>query len=150
MNTRTISHTLNINATPERVWEILTVDAYVRQWYVAFCEGTYAQTDWTEGSKALFIDASGDGMAGIIKESKANERLYIAYTGMVSKFVEDYSSESAQKLVGGYEGYTLREVDGKTQLDISAGGDMVDKMFNYMEQSWQAAVTIIIRLAENQ
>ena len=148
MNTRTISHTLQINATREGVWEILTKDAYVRQWYAAFCEGTYAQTDWAEGSKALFINASGDGMAGIIKESKPNERLYIAYTGMVAKFEEDYSSESAQKLVGGYEAYTLTEVDGRTRLDISAGGDMVDNMFNYMEQSWQAAVTIIIRLAE--
>jgi len=45
---------IDINATKEKVWDILWNDATYTQWTSIFCEGSHAVSDWKEGSKILF------------------------------------------------------------------------------------------------
>jgi uncharacterized protein YndB with AHSA1/START domain len=144
---KTIKNTLHINASKEKVWDVLTKDHYTRQWYAAFMEGSHAVTDWQKGSKAQFLDAEGNGMAAVIAESKPGELLSIEYTGLVMKGKEDLDSDIARKYKGGHEIYRLREVNGKTQLDTEA--DMDEGMYDMMAESWQKACGKIIELAEN-
>ena len=66
----TLNFTTNIKAPAAKVWQVLWDDATYRQWTGAFQEGSYAVSDWKEGSKIHFLSPNGDGMFGIIAEKK--------------------------------------------------------------------------------
>lgn len=144
---KAIKNTVLINASKEKVWDVLTKDHYTRQWYAEFMEGSHAVTDWKEGSKALFLDKDGNGMATKVTESKPGESLVLEFTGVVMKGQEDYESDMAKQVIGGNESYRLSEKDGKTQLDTSA--DMEDEMYEMMADSWKRALKKLVELAEN-
>jgi hypothetical protein len=44
----------DINAPRETVWNVLWNDATYRDWTSVFAEGSYAVSDWNEGSKIQF------------------------------------------------------------------------------------------------
>ena len=146
MEMQEIKQTLLIDATKEKVWNVLTKDELNRQWYAEFSEGTYADTDWKVGSKAIFTDGSQSGLIAKILVNEPNKALILEYTGELKDGVEDYDSESAQKLKGGKETYQIFEKDGKTQLDIT--GDMDPEFYAMMSEAWDKAVVKIKELAE--
>jgi uncharacterized protein YndB with AHSA1/START domain len=143
---QTIKKQILINASKEAVWNVLTQDRHNRIWYAAFSPGTYAETDWQVGSKAVFKDERACGMIGIIKESKPGELLSIEYTGEIKNGVEDYDSEAVQAFKGGKEIYRLKDVADGTRLDIA--GDMAPAYFDWMAAAWDKALVIVKDLAE--
>ena len=65
-----------INAPKEKVWATLWNDNTYRQWTSVFSEGSYAESDWNEGSKILFLSPKGEGMFSVIdKNSKRTNDL---------------------------------------------------------------------------
>jgi len=48
---------IDIDSPRERVWEVLWEDATYRDWTSGFSEGSYAVSDWREGSKTMFPKA---------------------------------------------------------------------------------------------
>ena len=145
---KAIKNTTIINASKEKVWDVLTQDHYTRQWYSEFMEGSHAVTDWKKGSKALFVDEDGNGMASKVTENKPGELLVLEFTGIVMKGKEDYESDMAKQVIGGHESYKISEKDGKVQLETSA--DMEDEMYNSMSESWKKALKKIVELAETK
>lgn len=143
-----IEKSIVIKASAEKLWEVLTLDRYTKDWYSAFSPGSYAVTDWKPGSKVLFMDQSKRGMAGKIVESIPGKSLIIEYTGLVQDGREDLDSAEAQSYKGGRETYRLSEGDGATLLDISS--DMDENMFNMMSERWEKAFERLKALAENQ
>ncbi|MBN8571144.1 MAG: SRPBCC domain-containing protein, partial [Ignavibacteria bacterium] len=96
-----INFSVQINAPREKVWSVLFDDATYREWTAAFHEGSYAETDWQEGSKALFLGPGGkDGMVSTIARNIPNEFLSIKHLGTVKDGVEDTTSEEVQKWAG--------------------------------------------------
>ena len=146
MKPKTILKSIEIKAKKEKIWDVLILDKYNRKWYAAFMEGTYAETDWKKGSKALFLDKERNGMIAIVEENKPYELLSLEYQGEVLKGKENYESESAKAIKGGREIYKLSEINGVTTLHIS--GDMTEELFDYMSASWDKALQKIKELAE--
>ncbi len=146
MKNQTIKKSIDINASKEKVWDVLTNDSLNRIWFNEFSEGTKADTDWQIGSKAIFTDSSGMGIIGKIAESKPGEYLSIEYLGVAANGAEDYESEEAKSVIGNFENYTLTENNGITHLDISS--DMGAEYFDMMSAAWDKAVLKIKELAE--
>ncbi len=142
-----IQKSIDINAPAEQVWKTLTDDALTRQWYAEFSEGTYGDTDWEEGSKAIFVDATNCGMIGRIEQATRPEKIVIAYEGQMVNGTEDYTSEVAQQIKGGKESYTLIQTNGATTLNIEQ--DMTDEYFDMMSGMWDKALLKIKTLSEN-
>ncbi len=71
MEKQTFSTT--INAPKEVVWKTLWDDETYRKWTSVFSATSYAETDWKEGSKVLFLDADGSGMVSRIEANRPNE-----------------------------------------------------------------------------
>jgi uncharacterized protein YndB with AHSA1/START domain len=142
-----IEKSIVINASKEKLWEVLTLDRYTRDWYSAFSPGSYAETDWKPGSKVLFLDQRKQGMAGKIVESIPGKSLIVEYTGVVLDGKEDLDSAEAQQYKGGQERYRLSEENGATRLDISS--DMDENMFEMMSGKWEKAFERLKDLAEN-
>lgn len=146
MSIKTIKKETYINASKERVWEVLTKDELNRIWFNDFSEGTTAKTDWQVGSKAIFTDHSGSGLVGKIVESKTGEILSIQYIGVVNNNLEDYESEEAKKVMNSWEMYKLSENNGVTYLEVAS--DMVEEYFEMMNSAWDRAMEKIKELAE--
>ncbi len=141
-----IKKSIAISAPKEKVWQVLTDDKLTRIWYAEFSPGTYAETDWKVGSKALFTDADGNGMITKVIENKPAEKLSVEYTGMIVNGKEDYESDGAKAMMGGFESYRLSEKEGVTHLAIE--GDMSADYFDMMSLSWDKALQKIKELGE--
>jgi len=135
-----------INASPDKVWNVITGQNTYNQWTSVFAEGSSVETDWKKGSKALFLDGKGNGMVSEIVESIPGEFLSIHHLGEVQDGVEDPTTYQGTEWGDAMENYTLKHLDGKTVWQVSM--DMNDEYVDYMEQNWPLALEKVKELAE--
>jgi hypothetical protein len=147
MTMKKVRFNISINAPREQVWKILWEDASYRKWTRVFHEGSYAVTDWKKGSKVLFLSPDGEGMVSVIEEIRPDEYMSIKHLGMVKNGVEDLDSEETFKWSGAHENYTLKGMNGKTELIIDM--DTTEDYFEYFSKIWPEALKIIKALSEN-
>lgn len=142
-----INFSTDINASREKVWEMLwNLDAY-RAWTSAFTEGSYAKTDnWKEGSKVLFLDPKGSGMVSMVAANKPNEYMSFKHLGEVKDGVEDTTSDSVKAWAGATENYTLKGDNGTTTLSVDM--DITDEYKEMFEKMWPKALEKVKALAE--
>ena len=148
MATRPIEKEIDVDAPRERVWEVLTGDVTYRQWTAPFADGSYAETDWQEGSSVRFLGPEGTGLVGRVLASRCPEFLDIEYTGVVGGGGEDTESEQARLWSGTHETYRLAEAGGGTLLAISA--PMEDAYYDDMVKAWDRALVRVKELAETR
>jgi uncharacterized protein YndB with AHSA1/START domain len=137
----------NIDAPREKVWNVLWNDATYRQWTSVFCEGSYADTDWKEGSKALFLGPGGDGMFSTIAKSIPNEFMSIRHLGEIKNGIEQPIDEKTSQWSGAMENYTLSGDDGSTTLTVDI--DVVDEHFPFINDVFPKALDKVKAIAEN-
>src|SRR5882757_4772596 len=129
--------TLTLKAPKDKVWNTLWEDSSYRAWTAAFTEGSRAETDWKKGSKVLFLDGKNSGMVGTIAENIPNEMMSIRYLGNVKEGIEDLDSEEARQWINAYENYSLRTVNGDTELKIDMGGAVIPpELADYFQTAW--------------
>jgi len=136
---------IRIDAPAEKIWDVLLTKETYETWAAAFMEGSTFETDWKKGSKALFVDSKGSGMVSEIDAHIPNEYLSIHHKGVVRDGVEDIASKEATQYAG-YENYTLRSVDGKTEWLVEC--DMPEEYEEFFNKAWPAAMKIVKELAE--
>jgi uncharacterized protein YndB with AHSA1/START domain len=85
----TIDFTVHINAPKEKVWDMLWSDAGYRKWTSVFSEGSYAESDWQEGSKIRFLSPEGGGMYGIIQRKVPYEQMVFEQQGEIKNGLEE-------------------------------------------------------------
>ena len=95
--------TIIINANPEKVWEVLWGDKTYSQWTAIFSEGSYAKTDWKEGSKVLFLTPDGRGMVSKIKQKIPNQYMLFEHLGVIENNIENLESKEAKEWAGATE-----------------------------------------------
>jgi uncharacterized protein YndB with AHSA1/START domain len=140
---------IRIDAPKEKVWNILWNDSTYRQWTAPFAQGSRAETDWKKGSKALFLDSKNQGMVSTIVENKPNEFMSIKHLGVIKDGVEDYDSAESRDWAGGLENYTLKSVDGGTELVIDMSANNIPQEFiDYFAKTWPLALNKLKELAE--
>ena len=76
---------IQINATPEKVWETLfTQDSY-KKWASAMNEGTYFEGNWEVGSIMKFLDTQNNGMYNLVTENIRFKVLGMKHLGWILK-----------------------------------------------------------------
>lgn len=141
---------ITIAAPREVVWNSLWDDDSYRDWSSVFAEGSKAVTDWQKGSKVLFVDQKNEGMVSVIDDRKTNEYMSIKHLGVVKNGVEETNTEDS-KVWQGYENYTLKDVNGKTDLLIDMQlGDISQEFVEYFDKTWPKALDKIKELAEKK
>jgi len=143
---KTFEKAIEIAASKDAVWEILTDDRFTPRWYGEFSLGAKPETTWEEGSKVLFTDLSGGGLVGEVIVNQPNQMLSVEYQGVVFGGEEDYTSEGAMSVKGGEETYIITDRDGQTELSVKA--DIVPEYFDSMSSAWERALQKVKLLAE--
>ena len=142
-----LQKTILIGASPERIWEILVLDAYTRVWLAEFREGSFAESNWEPGSNILFEDGNGTGIIGFIREMIPGRVLTFEYTGLLNAGREDLTSAEALAVRNTRESYRLTAEGDATRLTIAM--DLPDEYFSLFNSLWDNALTKIKALAED-
>jgi uncharacterized protein YndB with AHSA1/START domain len=139
-----LTFSITIDAAKETVWKALWDDANYRRWTSVFHPGSYAESDWEQGSTILFLSPERDGMYAMIQELVLNERMVFRHIGEVKKGVEQEPKEWA----GSLEAYTLKEQNGKTELHTEL--DAVPEFEGYFREVFPKALQIVKDIAEGK
>ena len=142
-----LTYSIEINAPREAVWRAMLEDKTYREWTSVFQEGSYAVTDWSEGSKALFLSPTGDGMVSTIAVHRPNEFLSIKHLGTVRNGIATTSSERAEDWAGALENYSLSGSGRKSTLTIEM--DVTDEYRKYFEETWPKALAKLKAISES-
>lgn len=142
-----LNFSIIINASPEKVWDILWKDETYRKWTSAFAEGSHAVTDWKEGSKVLFLGPGGEGMVSRIAASTPHEFMSIEHLGEVTNGVEDTTSEKVKQWAGAHENYILKKTEKGTELQVEM--DITDEFKEMFSKIWPVALDNIKQLSES-
>lgn len=132
---------VTINAPKEKVWEKLWDDKSYRQWTSAFMEGSYAESDWKEGSKILFLSPNGNGMFSTIEKKVPNEQMIFRHHGEIKNGVEETKDWGEAR-----ESYFLKEKNGVTELNVEL--DSTGEADQYFQDTFPKALTILKEMAE--
>lgn len=138
---------VSINASKEKVWEVLWNKQSYEKWTSAFAEGSTVETDgWKKGTKVLFLDGKGSGMVSEVADNIANEFMSFRHLGMVNDGVEDTTSEKVKDWAGALENYRLTQNGENTNLLVEL--DINDEWLAYFEKTWPKALENIKTMAE--
>ncbi len=137
---------IHINAPKEKVWNVLWDDITYRKWTSTFGEGSYAVSDWEEGSKVLFLSADGGGMFSTIARKIPNEFMLFKHVGTVKGGEEQPESEEIKSWSGAMENYLLDEKNGVTELTVTI--DITEDHEQYFKDTFPKALESVKALAE--
>ena len=137
-----LNFTVDIRAPREKIWQVLWDDATYRQWTRVFSEGSYAVTDWRQGSRVQFLDGQGGGMYSIIDEARPNERMAIRHLGDIKDGVEQ--PEAAWS--GSQEIYNLSSTGEGTRLSVDIDSD--EQFAGWFQENFPKALEKVKELAE--
>lgn len=139
----TLTFASKMNAPKEKVWEALWNDASYRKWTAAFMDGSYAKSDWKEGSKILFLTPKGHGMYGFIQKKIPNVQMTFKHIGEIKNGVEE------QKDWGNAtESYYLNEINGTTELTVKLNLEATPGFEAYFNSTFPKALEILKKIAE--
>jgi hypothetical protein len=136
-----------IRAPREKVWNVLWNDITYRKWTSVFNEGSYAESDWNEGSKVKFLSPTGEGMYSRIDKKVPNEFMSFKHLGLIKEGKEQPQDEETQKWSGAMEDYRLKEINGLTELIVET--DVTEDFQEFIEKTFPMALEKVKNLSEN-
>lgn len=145
MSLKPINKQITINATADKVWQVLLSKETYLQWANIFQEGAdYLATDnFIQGSKVIFGDGSGNGMVALVSINEPNHKIQFTYTGEI----KDGEESSMGEMDGTTETYTLTQDGDGILLELETS--MGNQWFEMMNAAWDKAIVIIKELSEN-
>lgn len=138
----TISHSIEIDASAEKIWEILWNPTTYTEWTKHFgSEGGKYESDWEIGGKTLFLDASGEhGMVSTIESLNPPFEVVFKHLGTYENGVETIKGKEIDEWSGAQEKYFLTVLaDGTTKLqgDVQTMHDHAEHMKTGFEKCFE-------------
>jgi uncharacterized protein YndB with AHSA1/START domain len=143
-----LNFTIEINASAPKVWQTLWEDANYRRWTAVFQEGSHTVSDWQEGSKIFFLDASGqNGMTSRIAQKVENKFMAFEHVGFIKDGIEDFEVAQKEGWANMIETYQLTTNEQTTHLKVSI--DVVEQYEAYFDEKFPLALAKVKSLAES-
>jgi len=115
----TLSYETVINASKEKIWEVLWGTETYGEWTQFFAPGSQMKSDWKVGGKTYFVNTEGEGMVSTIDSMEKPDQIIFKHLGMVDKNgKEDTESMEIKQWSGCFEKYILIDYDGRTKLHV--------------------------------
>jgi len=141
-----LTFSIQINASRQKVWEVLWNEDSYTEWTSVFGEGGSVDTDWKEGSKIAFLSATGDGMSSRIAKKIPNQYMSFLHVAEIKDGVEQPLNEESKKWSGATENYTLSDLKDGTKLDVDM--DITDDHEAFFREKFPGALEKVKELAE--
>lgn len=139
---------INIQASPERVWNTLWEDQNYRAWTAVFYPGSHTEGELVEGGRIKFLSPEKDGMIAEIRSCKPPLEMKFRHIGMIDKGKEILEGSMIEQWGNALEEYYLTPSNNGTALKIvlemQAVGDVVEDLL----KAWPKALDKVKELAE--
>jgi len=144
----TLSYEIVINASKDKVWDVLWGSSTYNQWTKFFSPDSTMKTDWEVGGKTYFTNAEGAGMVSTIEKLDKPDQVIFKHLGMVDKDGnEDTQSKEVMEWSGCYEKYLLIDLNGETKLHAEV---QVDSQWrDHMNEGFTKGLEVVKNLAES-
>lgn len=120
---RKANYEIEIDATAEKVWNTLLEPENYKKWTAVFCSDTYFTGELKPGGRVHFLTPDGNGMYSDVVFYTPDKNVLFMHIGDIVNFEEQPLNEESEKWTGAFEGYTLKEKDGKilliTEVDLN-------------------------------
>ncbi|RZJ47512.1 MAG: SRPBCC domain-containing protein [Chryseobacterium sp.] len=139
----TLEYTIEINATPEKVWTVLWSEISYTQWTSAFSEGSFYVGTWDENSIIKFFDPKNNGMYSKVLKNDPNKEMIFLHLGEIYDGVEvprDWEDAT--------ESYLLDETEEGTKLTARIKAS--EEFKGFFEDKFPNALKNVKHLSENQ
>lgn len=144
---KTLEFHIEISAAKEKIWKILWDDANYPKWTSAFCQDSYALSDWKQSSKIHFLAADGQGINSCIYSKIPYEYMAFKHLGEIKDFKELPFTETDPSWSGAMETYRLIPTVNSILLEVKIDCD--PKYQSYFTESFPKAMSLIKELSEN-
>ncbi len=143
-----MQHSIEINASKEKVWQVLWDDQTLRDWANIIDEGTYMEGKLQEGNEVNFMSASGFGVTSRVEKLIPHKHVSFRQIADI-KVGKDGSIEKRDKQwAGGTEKYELEESNGKVTLSVTQ--DVPDELVEIFNNRIPQALERVKVLAETK
>ncbi|WP_298223230.1 SRPBCC family protein [Flavobacterium sp.] len=136
---------VTVKASASKVWQTLWDDGSYMQWTSVFHAGSYAKSDWKQGSKIQFLGPGGNGMYSEIELLEPEKKMVFKHLSEIKDYQEQ-PIETSASWSGSKESYTLTESDGQTKITVSV--DFPNEMEAYFKETFPKALAIVKELSE--
>lgn len=141
-----LNFNIDINAPAEKVWNALWEDSNYRKWAAEFYEGSYAVSDWNQGSEIHFLSPEGEGMFSMIAEKRPNEYMSFKHLGVMKDGKKVEPDAETESWSGAMENYILEERGGVTTLSVEL--DTTEDHADYFSKAFPKALERVKEIAE--
>lgn len=138
---------ININATKERVWEILWDEESYKIWTKPFGEGLSYNGDLKQNGRIHFLSTDRTGMYSDVVFFKENELVVFKHIGEISNFQEQELNESSKHWTGCFEIYRLMEINA-TMTELEVEIDVTNDHIEYMKKKFPLGLEKVKELSE--
>lgn len=143
-----IHFTIDIDATPVKIWNVLWNDKSYRQWTKPFEPTSYYKGRIGIGERIHFLTTRGEGMYSDVISCEEAKHVAFKHIGEMKDFVELPLDEKSSQWTGGIEEYFLKTHNGNTLLEVYV--DSIEDFFDFMNEAFPKAFAIVKELAEKQ
>lgn len=143
---KTLQFTININASPQKVWTCLWEIENYKKWTSAFIEGSYYKTDsFTEGNKIHLLAPNGEGMYSLLEKIEEPNFLAFKHLGELKNFEEQVNTNP--NWTNAIESYRLLSSENGTLLKVEV--DTLEEYVDFMNKLFPIALQKLKALAES-
>jgi len=144
---KTLEYTIQINASPEQVWNALWDEENYKKWTTTFCHGSYYKTDGFQvGNKIHFLTPDGQGMYSLINQLETNQYVAFRHIGAMSQFEELPVDKESETWTNAMEIYHLSHHENGTKLRVSV--DIIDNHIAFMNKTFPLALSELKKISE--
>lgn len=144
----TLSYETVINASKEKIWDVLWGAETYGEWTQFFAPGSQMKSDWKVGGKTYFVNTEGEGMVSTIDSLEKPDQIIFKHLGMVDKDGnEDTESMEIKQWSGCFEKYILIDYDGRTKLHVEV---QTEKSWEeHMNNGFTKGLELVKNMAES-
>jgi len=143
----TLTFTIQINASPEKVWHSLWDAENYRAWTNPFCKGSYYKTtEFSEGNKIHLLTPDGQGMYSILEKIEQNTYLAFRHLGNIYNFEELPIDAETEQWTNAMETYRLTKNETGTTLTVQV--DVIESYLNHMNKTFPIALNELKHISE--
>lgn len=134
-------YSIEIAATPEKVWETLWNKDSYKIWADHLAKGSYYEGTMAEGTKVHIYDPERNGMYNLVEKNIPNREMSFKNLGWIMN-----GEEVPQDFGGSGNSYLLDKTENGTKLSISI--DAKEEYVSFYDAKMNAALEQVKALAE--
>ena len=146
-----LQYTIEIEAGPGKVSELMLGKDTYRQWTSAFNPTSDFEGGWNKGDKIYFTGISKEGkkegMVAEIAEHIPNRFVSIRHYGILDGDKEITEGPAVEKWAGGNENYTFTGTPAGTKVTVDV--DVTEEFIPYFNDTYPKALQKLKELCEN-